>query len=192
MSKFRQLDSKWTFSRMKGKFRDLLVLPSLLGHDFDALAQQLCKKTQLPKLHHVFCLQVLFLLECSSVAPVLPWSSTLAVDHGGRDAARAPQSGEESADCATCGATSNSRSRWRWPVAQRGGLDAAVQVPEYVAAQNTAPALAVYAVPAPVYVSNTTTPAPVAVCNTPAPAMHTTCKEYTSYYTPSSTLSSRT
>ena len=56
--------------------------------------------------------------------------------------------------------------------AQRGGLDAAVQVPENVAAEYTTPAPAVYA--APVYVSTTATPAPVAADNAPAPAVCTT------------------
>ena len=54
--------------------------------------------------------------------------------------------------------------------AQRGGLDAAVQVLENVAAEYAAPALAVYAAPAPVY----DTPVPVAAYNAPALAVYTT------------------
>ena len=37
-----------------------------------------------------------------------------------------PRGGEESADCAQCGAMGNSRSRWRWPVlsiSQRSVVD---------------------------------------------------------------------
>ena len=171
MSKFLQLDSKWTFSRMKGEFRDLLVLPVFFGSILMPLHSNCVKKnTQLPKLHHVFCLQRLFLLKRR---PCVAWSSTLAVDHGGRTRPWLCKA-EKRAQIALRVATSNSRSRWRWPVAQRGGLDAAVQVPEYLAAQYTAPAPAVYAAPAPVYVSTTTTPAPVAACSTPARAVHTT------------------
>ena len=67
---------------MKGKFRDRLVLPVFFGAILMLLHSNCVKKKyQLPKLRHVFCLQRLF---CSSVAPVLRWSSTLAVDHGGR------------------------------------------------------------------------------------------------------------
>ena len=56
--------------------------------------------------------------------------------------------------------------------AQRGGLYAAVQVPENVAAEYGTPAPAVYA--APVYVSTTTTPALVAADTAPALAVYTT------------------